>query len=195
MPYPTPAEFLSNLQSDGVDAAVERVLSDDVPFAFEGAPDQFEAMRERLSSKLGVAIADITLVGSGRFGFSLDPTRWGIAFSERSDLDIVVVSSHLFHTAWLDLGRNWRKAQLGDSRLHRSVSRHRDDLVFYGRIIPADLPGIIRLSRPWFEVFGGLGGIPLLARRDVRAQLWDCWDHARLYYRNSLAQVRTEPEV
>jgi len=194
MSYPSPERFLQDLRSDGVDACVERVFGDDPPFAFDKAPSQFDDMKSRIWDGLGVRGDDVTLVGSGRFGFSLDPTRWGAPFSADSDLDIVIVSDSLYHRAWADLGRNWNRAQLIGPQAVKSVQWHRRDLVFFGRMVPDELLGIVSVGPRWFDVFAGMGAVPLLARREVRAQLWHCWDHARMYYRRSLAMALSQDE-
>jgi len=87
MSYPTAAQFQAQMRDEGVDVCVERLLADELPFAFEGAPLDFQALRGRVFDGLAVPMADTTLVGSGRFGFSLDPNRWGTPFSDGSDLD------------------------------------------------------------------------------------------------------------
>lgn len=190
--YPSPAELLADLAGDGVDACVERLLADDVPFAFEGAPEQLEMIRLLVLERLGVAPSDVTVVGSGRFGFSMDPDRWGVPFSDGSDIDLVVVSADLYHRAWVDLGRNWRRAQMGDPKVLESVKRHRNQLIFFGRMIPYELLGITPVARVWLEAFAAMSDISVVARRDVRAHLWHCWEPARLYYRNSLGRMIPE---
>jgi hypothetical protein len=195
MPYPSASEFLLKIRDDGVDACVGEVLADELPFAFDGVPDQFASLRDQVFQRLGVPPDGVVVVGSGRFGFSMDPNRWGNPYSTSSDVDVVVVSPELYHRAWVDLGRNWNKAQLAAPRVLVSARRHRSQLIFYGRMIPDELPGVTPLARMWFEAFASFGHVPVLSRRDVRAQLWHCWDHARLYYRQSLATALAKAGV
>ena len=71
-------------------------LTEGIPFAFRERPALYEAMRGWLGSILGICPKEITLVGSGRIGFSLAPPQYGRMFSSESDLDLSVVSPSLF---------------------------------------------------------------------------------------------------
>jgi hypothetical protein len=69
----------------------------------------FSTARAFLARRLGVNEKDITLIGSGRIGFSLaSAPDYGRPFSERSDLDFCAVSEKIFggcnlaFTRWQD---------------------------------------------------------------------------------------------
>lgn len=68
-----------------------------IPYAFAPSPMLYEALREWLAPRLGVAPLDIALIGSARTGYSWAPEpQFSKAFSGRSDLDLAVISSDLF---------------------------------------------------------------------------------------------------
>ena len=72
-------------------------LSEGIPFAFKTRPGIYEALRIWLARRLNVQAKQITVVGSGRQGYSLSPDQnVGRPFGPQSDLDMTVVSSSLF---------------------------------------------------------------------------------------------------
>lgn len=188
MAYPTSQEFAELIQKSALGEVVERHVFAGVPYAFRENEPGYHRLLHHVGDGLGVPEADITLVGSGRIGFSLDPDTYGKPFSDASDLDVVVVSADMFDAAWLDLLR-WRR---GYGRLPEWVKAwHRDHqrLVYYGRIWPHKLPGVVELSSRWFDVFKSVSRYPELAVHEVHGLLYRTWDHARLYHIYGLRQI------
>jgi hypothetical protein len=72
-------------------------LSEGIPYCFKSQPAIYEAVRLWLSHNLPVHAKEITLIGSGRQGFSLSPDEhFGRPFGDYSDLDFSAVSLSLF---------------------------------------------------------------------------------------------------
>jgi hypothetical protein len=84
-------------------------LSEGIPFAFKARPALYEALRIWLARRLDVQAKEITIIGSGRQGFSLSPDKnVGQPFRPQSDLDMTVVSSRLFQSL-RDTFRRWQQ--------------------------------------------------------------------------------------
>jgi hypothetical protein len=99
--YPDARRIADVVQQGGEPARVALArlwLSEGIPFAFRECPAVYEAMRSWLSNWLDVHAKEICVTGSARIGSSLAPRKLGKPFNERSDLDLFVVSSNLFHT-------------------------------------------------------------------------------------------------
>lgn len=97
--YPASDQLLEALGTSGYSdrvAIARQWLSEGVPSAFEHCPAVFESLRFWLALKLGVKAKEISLVGSARLGWSLDPEKLGSPFGSKSDLDLFVVSKKLF---------------------------------------------------------------------------------------------------
>jgi hypothetical protein len=72
-------------------------VTEGLPSAFLNAPAVYEDIRGWLGSRLGVHAKEITLIGSARIGYSLaPPPDYGRPFSEKSDLDLSIISGSLF---------------------------------------------------------------------------------------------------
>ena len=69
---------------------------DAIPFVFEAEPRSWEDFRAEVGRQIGVAPADMRIVGSGRLAFSLKPGKNLRAFEDTSDIDLVVVSPDMF---------------------------------------------------------------------------------------------------
>ena len=81
---------------------IERFLrlwvAEGIPFAFSIAPMIYEAVREWLAKILNIHTKHITIIGSGRIGYSMAPQPfYGKPFSSNSDLDFTIVSYELFY--------------------------------------------------------------------------------------------------
>jgi hypothetical protein len=90
------ATALASSTKRGREGIARLWLSEGVPFAFSTCPALYEELRAWLAGQIGVHPKEITLVGSGRVGYSLVPRSFGRPFQGKSDLDFVVVSSRLF---------------------------------------------------------------------------------------------------
>jgi hypothetical protein len=74
---------------------------ENTPYVFETHPPSWDGFRATISGALGVHIADIRVVGSGRLGFSLKPGHNLRRFRDTSDVDVAVVNPDLFDRLWL----------------------------------------------------------------------------------------------
>ncbi len=190
MPYPSKDEFSVLLDSHDHTKIVEELLIGGVPFAFRDSPADYDTLRGTLGAALHLAVDTMTVIGSGRIGFSLSPDKYGIPFSAKSDLDVVVVSAELFDVAWFDLLRLGRRYFGLHKRVQERVDTHRESNIFWGFILPDHLPGAVALSPVWFRAFRGLARNPSLASRDVNGRLYRTWDHVHVHQLHSLRKIQ-----
>lgn len=148
---PSKNEFAAKLRTESHENIVDQYLFRGTPFAFRTSHASYDFLVELLANNLGLFADSITMVGSGRIGFTLDPDRFGAPFSVRSDLDVVVVSERMFDEAWFDMLRLGRKCLALEERVRRIVKSHRESYIYWGFVIPDRLPGVVRLSTHWFS--------------------------------------------
>ena len=107
--YPPANVLLRAVKAGDRDAryAISRLwLSEGIPFAFKARPAVYEALRIWLARYLDIQAKEITIIGSGRQGFSLSPDQnVGRPFGPQSDLDMTVISSSLFQRLRAAFGR------------------------------------------------------------------------------------------
>src|SRR5438105_1326190 len=104
MPYPTVEEFKTRLLSDPLERVVEEtVFLREDPYAFQGKPHLFKTLNQHLSTYLKLKEGNLTVVGSAKIGFSLDPNNFPNQYSPGSDIDVLIVDERMFDTIWVSL--------------------------------------------------------------------------------------------
>jgi hypothetical protein len=98
--YPPADEFLVAAREGDREAryAIAQLwLSEGIPHSFKARPALYESLRRWVARRLDVQGKEVTIIGSGRQGFSLSPgANLRRAFGAHSDLDLSVVSHSLF---------------------------------------------------------------------------------------------------
>lgn len=193
MPCPTKNEFVELLRTRTSREIVDQYLLAGTPFAFDGKPNLYDVFRTSLSDQLGLQASEITIIGSGRIGFSLDPNRFGNPYAAAtSDIDTAVVSADLFDTAWHQLCSRGRSTLSLNPRVLEAMREHRINNVFYGYIEPTRLNGVITISATWFRTFKNIGIVPGLAGLDVQGRLYRTLDHLRYHQVYSLTGIKAQ---
>lgn len=97
-------------QNYGVEwtSAIYHYVMGNPPYAFKDLPLLYEQVKQFVAFKLNVPYDSIRLTGSGKTGFSMDPKQYGRPFSEKSDLDFVIVNDGLFDGLCEDV-RKWMR--------------------------------------------------------------------------------------
>ncbi len=171
-----------------------------VPWVFEPQPLAWDSFRQDIGRALSVEVADIAVVGSGRFGFSLKPGNNFRAFRDKSDIDVVVVNAALFDYVWYQLlDAVYPRPPLSD-QLGGWLKERRNEL-YTGWLSPLDIRLDVRIFgkrvRPlldfnanWFDTFKRASRHPPRRHEDISSRLYRSWRHAELYHLHSLAALR-----
>jgi hypothetical protein len=170
---------------------IDRHLFGTAPWAFRASPPEYDDFRAELAHRLGVDRGGITLVGSGRLGFSLNPQHLLTAFGADSDLDIVVASSAVFDATWLELLENAANISLASEDERRLLKKTKENF-FLGYLRPDHLPLSTMLARDWFPKLASRFKSPVASRHKVKAWLFKSELHARVLYADHLARVQAD---
>lgn len=200
--YPSVSEFKRILVDQDLDSIVKHYLFAGLPFVFRKDPTGFDLMRKHLCDELSLNLADITVVGSAKIGFSLSPYNFPRSFTSTSDIDVVVVDSNLFDEVWFTMLR-WhyprRTDRLPETDWTWKIERANelywgwflpDRIRFSGLSFPGVLAPLRDISVRWFNAFQSLSVYPQLASWRISGRLYRTWDHAREYHRDGLRQIR-----
>lgn len=57
-------------------------------------------LRETVSTNFDIGFQDVIIVGSGKLGFSIKPSKRYVHFCDESDIDVAIVSTKLFEKIW-----------------------------------------------------------------------------------------------
>ena len=72
-------------------------LLEGTPSVFQSSPMKYVIFREQVADRFEIGSQDVCIVGSAKLGYSPSPHKYGVPFSETSDVDVVIISEPLFH--------------------------------------------------------------------------------------------------
>lgn len=198
-----PDEFRQLLEDHTDAQLLEPCLHDQAPpYVFEPKPEAWDTFRDELVGRLGVTRADIRIVGSGRLGVSLRPGNALRPFSDRSDIDVVVVSPELFDQLWLSmLEAAYPRPPVTDIVHFGGWLQHRRDELYTGWLTPlavklslkifgAKAKPVIDFNVRWFNALQNASRHPPRRHARVTGRLYRTWRHAELYNLYGLAELR-----
>ncbi len=81
-------------------------ITEGIPYAFRDQPLIYEEIREFIAKGVNIHSKEVTLVGSGRIGYSLKKKVWGKTFTDSSDLDFTIISNELYSKLVFDF-KKW----------------------------------------------------------------------------------------
>jgi hypothetical protein len=195
MPYLDKNQLLAMLSERRQLELINEHLITGVPYVFRDSEATYRSFREILAAQFRTPVADVTIIGSARIGFSLDPEKYGFPFSPSSDIDTVVVNEGMFDVAWHQLVRIGQRRFGFEPRVQTAFNNHRNNNVFFGYIQPNRLPGVVTLANHWFRTFQGLGRIQTLSGYDVNGRLYRTWEHVRAHQLYSLESIALKLKI
>jgi len=151
--------------------------------------EEFDFKKD-ISSLLGVHIRDVTIVGSGKLGFSLKPDFEipGLyRFKEfdngkTSDLDVAIVSSNLFDKEIKNL--------YDHMSFHKNSWSNRNSLAKYilkGKIATRFLPLDFKLTKEIQEV---QGKYQMQYGREVNFEIYKSWYFFETYHQENIKNIQ-----
>ncbi len=201
MPELTVEDFKTSLLNERLETVVREYVFAPQSYVFRAHPEQEARLLNLLGDGLKTNCDDITIVGSAKIGFSLNPDNFPRSFSDESDIDVAVVNQALFDHIWRTILK-WnypRRLKLrGDERGWASDRRYDvywgwfipDRIRFEGLLFPEALKPLRDTSTAWFNTFRGLSQYAEFSGRDVSGRLYRSWDYALLYHMDGLRQLR-----
>ena len=94
----------------------------------------------------------ISIMGSGNWRFSLNPTKNFKRFDGDSDIDLVIICKHTFHTIWDELRIYHRRNYYSIGAADRERLRRHGEDVYSGFISPMWIPDRKSKTRYEYEV-------------------------------------------
>ena len=204
MQKPTKEELLAQINARPLHDVVQEHIFDGESWAFRETPADGHLLISHLQARLSLPPGDIVIVGSAKLGYSISPDTFGRAFSEFSDIDVIVIDHGRFEEIWkvlLDWRypwhlRKWASIEKiwGIERLEQFICGWcmPSEIKYHGLASPRLLRPLRELSANWFDSFKSLSRFPPLASRNVNSRLYRSWDHAMRYHVWSLEKVRQQ---
>ena len=211
---PTPEEFrslISKIDSHQILAKV--FLLEGIPYVFQTSPMKYLIFREQVAERFSVGSRDVCIVGSAKLGYSPSPgKKFGRAFSETSDVDVVIISEKIFHQGSSELFRSIHELepQVNIVRSFFETKKTQEPTVdlrdwlkvkdvirnyIYENFNPGLLPDDNPLRNSIFDRITSTAGLflalePQVFVSKIRARIFRTWRSAEDYYTNSLRQLK-----
>lgn len=196
-------KFEEMLRRETADVVAKKLFEERNAFVFRNEVEKYSVLRSRIAEPLSVTPESVRIIGSALTGFSLSPDNFGRAFSDASDVDVVVVSETLFDSAWSTILR-WHYPRRGGhlDAVDKDWMSQRRREIYWGWFVPTQIryPNLLSrpkvltplrdLSRLWFDTFNGLGNYSEFADRKINGRLYRTWGHVHLYHANGLNQIK-----
>lgn len=147
-------------------------------------------LKEEISSFLDVDFNDVQLVGSGKMGFSIKPSRRYGCFNDNSDLDIAIVSPFLFQKVWKE-AFSYKK-----SGAYWPSSDSFFKFLSSGWVRPDKLPSSTHFAFTgrWWDFFNELTKSTKYGSYKIRAGLYQSWFFLEEYQKICVEQCMEEVE-
>lgn len=178
--------FMNYLLEHTEEDVLQRYFFYGKPFVFRDNEDEFIELKNDIAKNFNVDSADIYMVGSAKFGFSLNPTKKYRDWTEDSDIDIAIIDSKLFDKYWhslycgsMDLTD---RTEEEDQKYHIFL-----EYFFRGWLRPDYLPKIEKKS--WFDFFQSLHS---KYKYHVAAGIYREKEFFKYYHSKNLIRIREE---
>ncbi|WP_140637455.1 hypothetical protein [Methylibium rhizosphaerae] len=131
-------QFLSLIRTHQPDDLVARYLGAREVSAFATAAE-YDGFKQRVVDAIGQD-AEVCLVGSGNWGYSLNPEKGFKPFDMASDVDVAIVSADLFVQTWDQIRDYHRKSWYAIDYEQRQRLRRNGENIYSGFVSPAWIP-------------------------------------------------------
>ena len=177
---------------------------DEVPFICADAAGWMAFRQEMANCVDGLTAADIRIVGSARFGFSMRPRNQLREFTDDSDIDVVVVNETLFDRLWIAL-LVAAYPRLAAAREFGNWDEPGRAELFAGWLTPTAIKmdwrivgkrgvPLFQFKQKWFDALKLAARHSTKPHNDIQGRLYRTWQHAELYHLYSIAQLRRSLE-
>jgi hypothetical protein len=152
-------------------------------------PNIYDEFKRYISRNLEIHPTNISIVGSGKIGFSTSPKKMFKPFSEESDLDIVLVDNRKFHFYWNEYLNQYKKGSWIFNYQEVSSSVFRKFISFNGFHKGSDI------YNNWIKRTDSLNK-DLQTQFDiehkVNYRIFESWDAVETYYLSNFNKIKEE---
>jgi len=183
-------EFKNDLRSSKPEVVVQKYLFDRSPYCFADNPQRYIDFRKEICEQFKIHLQNFAIVGSAKVGFSLNPTKFGVVFSDSSDVDVVLVSEELFQRLWIDLIRFRRDEFAYLPSEYKKQFNELQYILFWGHVRMDKLPNKFTAAKKWWEFFNRLSKDTRFGPRRIRAMIFKTWKHVSFFYEKNIMELK-----
>jgi hypothetical protein len=183
-------EFKEEIANTDISFMTSKWIIEKVPFIFSDNIENYIKWKELLASKIGVDSKAIVLTGSSSVGFSLNPENNLRAFSEKSDIDVAIVSQLYFDISWHFLRTLGTKRYSLGKREINAIDDHRNRLIYWGTIATDKILQILPFGEKWITALNEMATIEPTKDRTINIRIYKDFEALRAYHLNNLKLIK-----
>lgn len=147
-------------------------------------PDEYFRLRSVVARRYDLHPNDVLVVGSGKLGFSIAPSKQYRPFSDESDLDVVIISERLFDIVWQDVHRYFNQGGYWE---HANAFQQ---YLFRGWLRPDKLPPDHKFpfGKAWWEFFNHLSASREYSISRIRGAIYRNWYFLEAYQELAISE-------
>ena len=160
-------QFKGDILVHPADYIIQRYITHGSPYILDDTP--YFQLKDAVASHFSIHPTNVYMVGSGKLGFSIKPSRRYQKFGEKSDIDLAIISGEMFERIWKDvfqyqseIGDWWQKSDVFLKYLFRGWIR--PDLLPYGHSFS--------ISKDWWDFFQELANSGNFGPYKIRAGVY-----------------------
>lgn len=156
--------------------------------------DTIDDFRDIVSSNMGVSFNSVMMVGSGKIGYSLSPTKKFKQFElneeskNKSDIDIAIISSDIFEYYWKLFRQSY---SVQNNYLYKYISRE----IYRGYINERNLREIDACRKEWVCRANKCNRMlknNLFLRHEITYRIYRSWEDFEEYNLTSIKLIQNE---
>jgi len=185
-----PIDFKAEIINTDISFMTSKWITEKVPYIFAGNLDGYIKWKELLSSKIGVDSKAIVLTGSSSVGFSLNPENNLRAFSDKSDIDIAIISQHYFDISWHFLRNIGTKRYSYSRKENFAIDDHRNRLIYWGTVATDKIIQILPFGEKWITALNEMATVDPTKDRIINIRIYKDFEALRAYHLNNLKLIK-----
>lgn len=172
-------KLIQEFQNDLQKYSAERIVQKRITFgsSYILSEDLYFDLKASVSEHFHISTNEVLIVGSGKLGFSIAPTKRYRHFSDTSDVDIALISSDLFDDIWKIVFDY--KNDVGYWEEEDEFKKY----LFKGWIRPDKLPPspVFKFRKDWWDFFRLLTSSNNFGPFQIRGALYKSWEFLEDY--------------
>lgn len=150
------------------------------PFAISAA--MFDSLRIDVGAHFNVHPTNVLMVGSGKLGFSIAPSKRYTPFGNDSDIDLAIISKEIYEEIWNEVFNYDNQVRDWPDRSRFAISHMK------GWIRPDKLPmsHVFPRRREWWDFFEELTSSNKYGPYKIRAGLFHSFSFLEAYHADSV---------
>lgn len=183
-------DFKEEMAKTDISFMTSKWIIEKVPYIFSDNLENYIKWKELLASKIGVDSKAIVLTGSSSVGFSLNPDNNLRPFSEKSDIDVAIVSQLYFDISWHFLRTIGTKRYSLGKRENNAIDDHRNRLIYWGTIATDKILQILPFGEKWITALNEMATIEPTKDRTINIRIYKDFEALRAYHLNNLKLIK-----